>query len=120
MKKLPKSKVKSSKGPQISNINAGFMIATALIFDAVQVLLTISVFLIPLSWLVTGLSITIFGVWFAVLGVNYMSGRKAGIKMLSALTATVGELVPVINALPAFTAGVVMIIISTRLEDKGT
>lgn len=100
----------------IGNVSAGFMIVLALLMDALQALFTVSVLLIPLSWLVTFLSLSIFFIWFALAGVKY-TGSAGGRKLLTMLAASVAELVPVVNALPATTAGVIGIIVQTRIED---
>jgi hypothetical protein len=103
---------------KISNITAFFMIIVALLFDLLQFLLTIMVITAPLSILVTFFALCIFGVWFAVLGVNYFSGRKVALKTLSAIGSVIVEMVPLIDGLPAITAGVAGVILGTRLENK--
>ncbi len=101
---------------KIGNVTAGMMIVTALVVDAIQAFLTFSVFLLPLSVLITFMAATMFFLWFALSGVKYI-GNDGGKKLLLALASTVAELVPVINALPATTVGVVGIIVQTRIED---
>ena len=100
----------------IGNVTAGFMITVALLMDGVQFLLTLSVLLVPLSWLVTFFSIILFWLWFVLSGVKY-SGTNGGKRLLIMLGTAVAELVPFINALPAITAGVIGTIVQTRLED---
>ncbi len=92
------------------------MVAIALLVDGVQALLTLSVFLLPLSVLATFFSITMFFLWFGILGVKY-TGNGGGKKLLIMLATTVAEIAPVINALPATTAGVIGVIVQTRIED---
>lgn len=92
------------------------MIVTALLVDGVQALLTFSVLLLPLSVLITFMAAAMFFLWFALLGVRYV-GNGGGKKLLVALGSTVAELVPVVNALPVTTAGVIGIIVQTRIED---
>ncbi len=104
------------KKHKIGNVTAGMMVVTALIVDAVQALLTFSVFLLPLSVLITFMAATMFFLWFALSGVKYV-GNDGGKKLLIALASTVAELVPVVNAIPATTAGVIGIIVQTRIED---
>ncbi len=103
---------------KISNVEAGFMIAVALILDGIQFLFTLFVITSFFSILVTVLAICIFGVWFAIHRVNYFSGRKTGAKILSVFGSMFVELVPLIDGLPAITAGVIGIIVSTRLEER--
>ena len=100
----------------VGNVTAGLMLAAALLFDGLQFLLTLSVLLLPLSLFLTFLSMTMFFLWFALLGVKY-TGSGGGRKLLVMLAASVAELVPVVNALPAVTAGVVGVIVQTRIED---
>lgn len=92
------------------------MIVTALLVDGVQALLTFSVLLLPLSVLITFMAAAMFFLWFALSGVRYV-GNDGGKKLLVALGSTVAELVPVVNALPVTTAGVIGIIVQTRIED---
>lgn len=100
----------------VGNIVAGLMLALAVIFDAVQGLLTVSVLLLPFSLFITFLSTITFSLWFALLGMSY-SGRFAVARLLTLIAMTVAELAPVINALPAITAGVVGLIVLSRVED---
>ena len=100
----------------IGNIAAGLLIALAVVFDGIQALLTVSVFLLPFSVFFTFLSTITFFICFALLGVSY-SGRHGATRMLTMIAMTVAELAPVINAIPATTAGVAALILMTRFED---
>jgi hypothetical protein len=100
----------------VGNVTAGLMIAVALLCDGLQFLLTLSVLLLPLSIFVTVTCVTMFFLWFALLGVKY-TDHGGGKKLLTMLAASVAELVPVVNALPAVTAGVLGVIVQTRIED---
>lgn len=91
------------------------MIVVALLIDGIQFLLSLTVLLLPFSLFFTFLAAAGFGIWFALCGVKYTSG--GGKKLLTGLAATVTELVPVINAIPATSAGVIAIIVQTRIED---
>lgn len=104
------------KARRIGNVTAGLMVAVAALFDVAQGFLTFTVLLLPLSILVTFFSLTIFFLWFALLDVKYV-GSGGGRKLLTMVAMTVTELAPVINALPATTAGVIGIIVQTRIED---
>lgn len=100
----------------VGTVTAGLMIAFALVFDGIQALLTISVFLLPFSLFVTFFSVIGFSIWFALLGMNY-SGRFGAARLLTMIATAVAELAPVINALPAITAGVIGLIVLSRFED---
>lgn len=91
------------------------MLLLAVIADACQFLLTLSVLLIPLSLLFTFLCGVGFALWFFLLGAY--SGKGAEKKALTSLVSVVAEIIPVINAVPAITAGVLINIALTRLDD---
>lgn len=100
----------------IGTVTAGLMIAFALVFDGIQALLTVSVFLLPFSIFVTFFSVIGFSIWFALLGISY-SGRFGAARILTMIATAVAELAPIINALPAITAGVIGLIVLSRFED---
>lgn len=102
----------------IGNLTAGLMVATAALLDGAQFLLNLTVFLLPLSIFLTFCSTIIFFLWFTLAGVRY--DRGAGRKLLIMLAMTVTELAPVINMIPAISAGVIGMILQTRLEDART
>lgn len=103
---------------RISNLVAGLMLGTALIFDGLQALLTFTLIGSVASPLVTFAAVSVFALWFLIYGINYIGGRKAGIKLASTVGATVAELVPLINGLPAITLGVLGVIYASRKEDE--
>ena len=76
---------------------------------------TLSVLLLPLSLLVTFLFSVGFALWFFILGAY--SGKGAEKKVLTSLVSVVAEFVPVINAVPAITAGIIINITLSRLDD---
>ena len=100
----------------IGNVTAGLMIAFALLMDVIQGFLTLSIFLIPFSWFITIFSFTALWLWFVLAGVKY-SGNAGGKRILIMIASIITELIPVINAIPAVTAGVIGTIGQTRLED---
>lgn len=106
------------KPPRVSAITLFFMIMISIVLDGVQFLLTLTVVGALFAWLVTALAMCIFGVWFLLLGINYFSGRKAGLKMASMFSSVVIELVPILSALPGITIGVLGVVAASRLEDR--
>ncbi len=102
---------------KISNITAAFMIGLALLLDGFQFLLTLLVVTAPLSIFIAFLSICIFGVWFALCKVNYFSGKGAGLKSFSVFGSTILELVPFLDGLPGITAGVIGVIVGSRMGE---
>lgn len=103
------------------------MVGTALVLDGLQALLFFlnvlpaigQVLDVVGSWFISFLAVIIFGLWFALCRVNYFTGKKAGMKLLIMLSTVVVELIPILDAIPAITFGVVALIIQTRIEDKG-
>ncbi len=104
-----------AKTHTIGNVTAGMMIVLALIVDGLQVLLTMSVLLIPLSLLLTFVAATGFMLWFLILGAY--SGKGAEKKLLTSAVATVAEIIPLVNAIPAVTASVIINILLSRAGD---
>ncbi len=101
---------------RIGNVTAGAIIAIALIIDGLQFLLTLTVVGSIIAAAMTFLAGFGFWLWFSILGVKYM-GKEGNKKLLISLTAFITELIPIVDALPATTLGVVLIIIQTRIED---
>ena len=93
------------------------MIMVALVIEMVQVFLNLTVLLAIGGLYVSFLGMTIFAIWFKILGVTFVGGR-AGLKIISLGTAAVIELVPFLNALPSFTLGVLIIALISRMEDR--
>ena len=101
---------------RIGNVTAGAIIAIALIIDGVQFLLTLTVVGSIIAAAMTFLAGFGFWLWFSILGVKYI-GKDGSKKLLIGITSFITELVPIVDALPATTLGVVLIIIQTRIED---
>lgn len=111
---------------RVGNLMGGALIALAFLFDLIQFLVS---FLHVVPWVgnaiafVVALFITCFayitfGIWFALLRVNYFTGKQAALKILT-LIGTLGlELIPLIDTLPAITAGVITMVLVSRLEDS--
>jgi hypothetical protein len=102
--------------PRIGFVTAFFLIATAAVFDGLSFLLTP---LIGVGTIVTVFAYILFFVWFALLGVQFMSGKKALQKLGTMGGTAIIDALPVIGGLaPAITVGVVIIIVITYIEDK--
>jgi len=126
----PNYRYVAGKGPQrhkarIGNVNAGLMVGAALLFDLLQFVFSFF-HIIPVvgnavalivAWYIAAFALVVFGVWFALCGVNYFTGKRSAQKLLTAFSAVIIELVPFVNALPAITGGVIAMIIATRIED---
>jgi hypothetical protein len=105
---------------RISNGVALLLISFAVTIDGLEFFLTF----LPLLGQAINLLLSVFafcalGLWFALLGVNYFGGKKAGLKAATLFAVPVIEMVPLVSALPALTAGVVILIMATWSEDRG-
>ena len=101
---------------KIDNLTAIFLIGCAVLVDGIQFLLTLTVLASLLSSLLTIVASIGFFLVFFLLGVKY-TGKSGGVKLFSMLTASVVELVPFLGAIPAWTAGVVAVIIQERIKE---
>lgn len=102
---------------RIGTITAGLMIGVAVLVDGLQFLLTLTVIGSLVAMLVSAFAWITFVLWFALLGVSYFD-RGAATRGLILLSSIIVELIPLVNALPATTLGVVALVIHTRIEDK--
>jgi hypothetical protein len=114
------------KRQRIGFLTALLMVLLALIFDGVQFLVLILIvvpgigFVLQLvSYLITGIAFVTFLLWFTLCGVSLIKGKRAAMKMITALASCIVELVPLLDAIPTITFGVVALIIQTRIEDSG-
>ena len=105
---------------RVGTFGAVLLTATALILDGLQFILTfIPVIGQAISIFISMLAAAFFGVFFFVFfRVNYFEGNKALAKIGTIITTTVVEFVPLVQALPAITLGVLSIIIFSRMEDR--
>ena len=113
-----KNTARTSPRRRISRTVAGLMVGTAALVDSGQFVLN----LIPVLGQFMGLMMSFiafigFVLWFALMGVNFIAGRRAGMKMMAAFGTTIVELVPLVQALPAMSMGVAITIIASWLED---
>ena len=121
MRVQTQSSTRAAPEYRISTMTWIFMTSVAVVFDLLQILVTLlAVVLAPLAVLtipITGAALCIFWLWFMINGVSYLSGNKMGLKLTSALSSSIVELVPVLSALPGVTIGVTGVIIASRIED---
>lgn len=103
----------------ISNFSAVLMVAVAVIFDLLQFFLNLLHFIPAIGNAVAFVTTSIltiiawltFYIWFKTKGVTFNTSKR----MLSLGGGFLIELIPILNALPAWTLSVVIIIGSTRI-----
>jgi hypothetical protein len=99
---------------KISPMVAFFMIGVALIYDGIQFLLSF----IFMGWLMSIWSQMTFWFWFSYLGVSFTKSSKLlGSKIAAMGLPAIMGLIPVLDALPAWTAGVATNIAIVYAED---
>ncbi len=110
------------KEQRIGILSAIMMVALAFLFDVFQFLATFLNIVpglgVALCLYISMLSFSAFFVWFALKGVDYLD-RNGAVKLIVIIATTVTELIPLVDALPAITLGVLSLIIITRAEDSG-
>jgi len=105
---------------KISNTKAVFMIVVAVLFDLAGIVFDLLHFIpavgnvaaIILTTLLDILAWLVFYVWFKMNGVSFANPKRA----LSLNGGFILELIPILNALPAWTLAVVLIIGSMKAE----
>lgn len=102
---------------RIGNISAGLMISVALIFDAIQTILTFIGIGIIVGPFISLWSFLTFFTWFKIKGVTFID--RAGGKKVAAWAGTfLLEAIPGLNSLPGITIATIATIIFTRIEDR--
>lgn len=96
-------------------MNGLFLILVALLFDGIQVFLTLIIIGAVLNWIVSLFAMMTFYVWLKLLGVSYWEGNGTR-KLLSFMGAGFIEMVPIFNAIPAWTLFAILIIIFEYIE----
>jgi hypothetical protein len=109
---------------RINNISAVFLTITALMFDAVQAFLNVLIYVPVLGlvslgalYLVAFCAWIAFGIWFAILRVNYFTGKQMAMKVVALFAVLILGSIPVLSFIPELTAGVLVMILATRIED---
>lgn len=92
----------------LNNTTIVFMIAVALFYDALQVLLTF----IFMGWLVGIFAGLTFYVWFKMKGLNFITPKRIG----TFSGAFLIEVIPFLSALPAWTAAVVVLALDSKIK----
>jgi hypothetical protein len=88
----------------------------ALFIDILQAILTLYAIGVALAPVITVGATFLFWLWFNILGVSFITNPK---RLATFAIESVGELIPVLGALPLWTVGTIITIVITRSEDKG-
>lgn len=99
---------------RIGGASKMLMATVAGVYDGVQMVLAVFVIGGVLNWVITGLGLLTFGMWFPVKGVSLMT--TTNLKKIGK-GATV-EVIPYVNAWPSCTRTVLSIIKESRQEDE--
>lgn len=112
---------------RISLVWACVLIGTAALLDLLQILFSffhvVPVVGTALALVITGYigvsaSMILFPFWLKLqFGIHWFSGKNATLKLMALGFPIIGELVPLINALPLIVAGVTLQIFISRAED---
>lgn len=119
------AKAANDTGPRLKPFTIGLLVAVAIMFDALQFLLSFLFVLPAVGWaialaipfFITLLAAIVFGLWFKLEKVSFLKGKRAVAKIVGGGGALVAETVPLIDDLPLITGGVLNIIINSRIED---
>lgn len=95
---------------------AAILVIMALFVDGAQALLTVFAIGVAISPVITAVAYFAFWVIFLILGVPLLENPK---KLAAMGGAGLAEIIPAFNVIPAFTAGIILVIITTMAEDKG-
>lgn len=105
----------AKSGSKISPINAIFLVLVALLIDGIQAFLTLIIIGVVLNSIISASAALIFCMWLKLLGVSYWEGNGTR-KLLSFIGCGFLEIVPIFNAIPAWTLFVILIIIFEYME----
>jgi hypothetical protein len=92
---------------RIGTVAVILLIVTAVIADLITLIPIAGDIVGPLYWIIVSVYL-----WKA--GLGFVNGRRLAVEAIS----IVAELIPVVQELPAILAGVIAIIIMTRIEDR--
>ena len=104
---------------RIGGMQGMLMIGVALTIDGVQFLIN----LIPIvGWIMVSILsvgvVLMFYTWFKLNEVSFIRGKAALLRVATISTATIAEIFPIFNSLPAWTAAVIVTLIIVKLEDE--
>ena len=103
------------KKEKIDNITATLMIGTAVLFDGFQAFLTLLLIGPFVNWLISIFAWLTFFLWFMLKGVHFTKNLN---KLFTFMGGSLMEIIPVVDALPAWTATIIITILMIKAEDK--
>jgi hypothetical protein len=83
------------------------LVVVAIIFDVLSLIPLVGSIAGPLFWVLAG-------VYFWYKGMGIVNGRKLAVSSIS----MVAEIIPAVQALPALTVGIIVMLTMMRVEDK--
>jgi hypothetical protein len=92
----------------LENHTVALMIATALLFDAIQILLTF----VLMGWIVGFFAFLTFYIWFKIHGISFMKPKRA----LTMGASFIIEVIPFVSVLPAWTLAVTILALDTKIK----
>lgn len=107
-------KPKSQSQQRVDSITAILMIIVALLYDAVQAFLDFILIGLVVNWILDVWAWLTFFIWFKLKGVSFTNPKRA----ISLNGGFIAELIPAVNALPIWTAAVIIMVITVKTEDK--
>lgn len=93
------------------------MIAVAALIDLLQFFLTFLLIGLVVNFFISIVALLIFYGWFSVNGVSFLAGKRAFTRLMTFSAGFLGELIPLINAMPLWTASITMTVLQSRRRD---
>ena len=90
------------------------MITVAVIYDLVQIFLTLIGIGFLINWIISIWATLTFGTWLALRGISPMKARRG----VTWGASVVIKMIPFLNALPGWTVSAITTVTTVRLEDE--
>lgn len=96
-----------SRKNRISNKAAALLIGSAIIADLLTLIPIVGIVVGPVYWI-------LINIYLMKSGLGFMSGKRLATSGISAIA----EIIPVIQELPTISVAMIIIVVTTRIEDK--
>ena len=100
---------------RISRFTAFLMVSISVFFDIIEFILALLAVGLILNTIIGIIKWFLFWLWFTLRGVKFFGNTK---RLKIGAGAFILGLIPVINALPEFTVGIILTIRDVRKEDR--